>query len=930
MNRKPTYEELEQKVRELEGSLASLRNKTETFRKILDCSPSVICAKDLDGRYTSINKQFENLSGLKSEDVLGKTDFELFPLSIARDSAESDKRVIETGASLEMKGSGPVHGRLSGFTTTKYPLMTEDGDIYGICGISTDITARARAEEALRSREAFLDRVIDQSPFAIWISDAEGVLQHANPTLKKFLNLTDEQLVGKYNVLKDPLVEKQGLTPLVRTVFEEGKTISFKCDWDGNDIPNMDLKGSNSVSIEAAMFPVFNMEGKLTNVVLNWIDITDRKRAEDALRESDAHLRTLIETIPDLIWLKDPDGIYITCNPKFERFFGAKRSEIRGKTDHDFVDKELADFFREKDRAAMAAGKPSVNEEEVTYADDGHRELLETIKTPMYDSKGKLVGVLGVARDITDRKRAEEALRASEREYRSTLDNLLTGVVVHAPDKRVLLGNPEAGNILGLTPGQMAGKEVFDPDWHFVREDLSVMDIEDHPVNRVFLTGEPLYDYVAGVERPDRDCITWVSFNAIPVFSDDGGIEKVVVSFVDITGRRKAEEALRESEARLVRSRKMESLGLLAGGVAHDLNNVLSGIVSYPELLLMDLPEDSKFRKPVETMRKTGHKAVAIVQDLLTVARGVATTMEPLNLNTIVEDYLLSPEFIRLKQYHPAVEIKTELDADLLNLNGSYTHILKIVMNLVSNAAEAMESGGNVMISTMNRYVDRPLKVYDDVNMGEYVVLAVSDEGPGISPDDLERIFEPFYTKKVMGRSGTGLGLAVVWNVVRDHNGYIDVMIDSDGARFELYFPITREERGGKDPSTPVEEYKGDGETILVVDDEEIQREISCNMLNALGYAAKAVSSGEEAVEYLEENSVDLLLLDMIMDPGINGRETYERIIKNHPGQKAVIVSGFAETEDVREAGKSGAGRFVKKPLTLKRLGMAVRDELGK
>ena len=398
----------------------------------------------------------------------------------------------------------------------------------------------------------------------------------------------------------------------------------------------------------------------------------------------------------------------------------------------------------------------------------------------------------------------------------------------------------------------------------------------------------------------------------------------------DIDKRRQAEEALRESEEKLVRSKKMESLGLLAGGVAHDLNNVLSGIVSYPELILMDLPEDSNLRKPIETIQESGHRAAAIVQDLLTVARGVAVTKETLNLNDVVGDYLNSPEFLKLKQFRPAVTVKTNLDTDLLNISGSHVHIRKVVMNLVSNASEAIKGSGNVTISTVNRYVDKPLKGYDEVSIGEYAVLFVSDDGSGISSDDLERIFEPFYTKKVMGRSGTGLGLAVVWNVIQDHKGYIDVTTDENGTTFELYFPITRNKIWKKDMPLSIKDYKGNGEMILVVDDVESQREISCKMLDTLGYKTKAVSSGEEAVEYLKENTVDLILLDMIMDPGINGRETYERIIKIHPNQKAIILSGFAETDSVKETQKLGAGQYIKKPVTLEKIGLAVKEELEK
>jgi len=397
-----------------------------------------------------------------------------------------------------------------------------------------------------------------------------------------------------------------------------------------------------------------------------------------------------------------------------------------------------------------------------------------------------------------------------------------------------------------------------------------------------------------------------------------------------VDNRKRAEEALRESEEKLARSRKMESLGLLAGGVAHDLNNVLSGIVSYPELILMDLPKDSKFRKPIETIQESGHRAASIVQDLLTVARGVAITKEPLNLNDLIGEYLHSPECNKLKHIYPTVTVKTSLDTNLLNIGGSHVHIRKVVMNLMLNASEAIEGSGSVTISTMNRYIDRPLRGYDDVIIGEYVVLSVSDDGSGISSDDLERIFEPFYTKKVMGRSGTGLGLSVVWNVIQDHKGYIDVTSDENGTTFELYFPITREEISGKDLSIPIKDYKGNQETILVVDDMKSQREISCKMLDTLGYKTKAVSSGEEAVEYLKENSVDLILLDMIMDSGINGRETYERIIKIHPKQKAIIVSGFAETDEVKKAQKLGAGKYIKKPVTLERIGVAVKEELEK
>jgi len=396
----------------------------------------------------------------------------------------------------------------------------------------------------------------------------------------------------------------------------------------------------------------------------------------------------------------------------------------------------------------------------------------------------------------------------------------------------------------------------------------------------------------------------------------------------DLTEVKRAQKALLESEEKLARSNKMEAMGLMAGGVAHDLNNILSGIVSYPELLLMDLPEDSPLRNPIKTIQESGMRAADVVEDLLTIARGVASGREVLNINTLVEEYLNSAEHQKLERIHPLSTFKTGLDSELLNITGSASHIKKVLMNLVVNASEAIEGRGTVTVSTINRYLDEPLKGYEDVRTGEYVMLTVSDNGSGISPQDLDRIFEPFYTKKVMGRSGTGLGLAVVWNSMQDHDGYINVKSSEKGTVFELYFPTTREQVADEREQVPLEDYLGHGEKVLVVDDEERQREIASGILTRLGYTAEVVSSGEEAIEYVKEHPVDLILLDMVMPKGINGRKTYEEMIKIHPGQKAIIASGYTKTKEVDLAQESGAGKYIKKPYTLAKLGVAVKEEL--
>ena len=407
--------------------------------------------------------------------------------------------------------------------------------------------------------------------------------------------------------------------------------------------------------------------------------------------------------------------------------------------------------------------------------------------------------------------------------------------------------------------------------------------------------------------------------------------ETVALSIIrNITKNREdAAEKSRLAE-QLRQAQKMEAVGTLAGGVAHDLNNILSGIVSYPELLLLDMAEDHPMHKPLSVIKASGEKAATIVQDLLTLARRGVTVTEVVNLNRILEQYLSSPEWRKLKTYHPDIRMVTRLESRLLNISGSPVHLSKTLMNLIGNAAEAMADGGTIVVSTRNQYIDLPIRGYDDVAEGDYAVLTVSDTGVGISAADMKRIFEPFYTKKVMGRSGTGLGMAVVWGTVKDHNGYIDVQSTKDrGTTITLYIPATRKTLSERDAPVSTADYMGSGQTILVVDDVQDQRDIASSMLRKLNYTVSTVDSGEQALAYLKVHSVDLLVLDMIMEPGIDGLETYRGILQLHPGQKAIIASGFSETERVRSAQKLGAGPYLRKPYTLEQIGLAVKRELS-
>lgn len=400
-------------------------------------------------------------------------------------------------------------------------------------------------------------------------------------------------------------------------------------------------------------------------------------------------------------------------------------------------------------------------------------------------------------------------------------------------------------------------------------------------------------------------------------------------TFQDLTDKKHEEEERRKLEKRLERSEKMESIGLMAGGVAHDLNNILSGVVTYPELILLNLPPDSAIRRPIEEIQKAGRRAAEVVADLLTVARGIAMAMSPINLNTLVGDYLGSAEYSMLKKYHPHVEVTASLDQNLPLVMGSIVHITKSLMNLVTNGAEAINGLGMIAIETCREKISGEQVAVSGLSEGEYVVLSVHDNGPGISPEDQLHIFEPFYSRKITARSGTGLGLAVVWNTMQDHKGIVTVNSSDKGSVFRLFFPVTEQTLTAVEKQATLASLQGNLERILVVDDDGQQLLIAEQLLTALNYNPCIVKSGEAALAALQREPAALVILDMIMSTGMSGLETYRTMLEQFPGQKALIASGFSESVDVQRAKELGASAFVRKPYSIGEMGSAIRQALG-
>ncbi len=434
--------------------------------------------------------------------------------------------------------------------------------------------------------------------------------------------------------------------------------------------------------------------------------------------------------------------------------------------------------------------------------------------------------------------------------------------------------------------------------------------------------------------RTDADqAVTWESFNPLTgkwflnseriVDWPDVPAALLTVG-TNITALKKTEEEKQQLTQSLHQAQKMEAIGVLAGSIAHDLNNILSGVVSYPDLLLATMPAETPLRKPLETIRAAGAKAAKIVQGLLSLSRRGMLVEEPIDLRRLFTDYLESPEYQDALRHNEGVTVMTPQLPEGLVVLGSPAHLSNVLMNLVNNAAEAISGGGVITLALEKFEFSCQPPGFVAWRPGPYARLTVSDTGSGIPLQHQERIFEPFFSSKKPGRSGTGLGLAVVWGTVTDHHGYIEVASsEGQGTRFQVYLPLVDSNKHQKAPGKMMP-IQGQGQTILVVDDDEQQRQIASEILLHLGYKVRAAESGEAAISILQDTPFDLVILDMLMPPGIDGLETYKRICDFHPGQKAIIVSGFSRSDRAKEALALGVLQYVQKPYALAKISDAV------
>jgi PAS domain S-box-containing protein len=945
----------------------ALRETAEELQGLIQASPAAIISFDPDGNVTLWNPAAERLFGWREAEVLGQ-----FLPYISDDKREEHRALREsvlrgegfTGVEVRRRRKD---GSTVDISVSTAPMRDAEGNITGIMSVNVDITERARQTREIKllnrlysvlsrvsqavvratSPGMFLEQacreVVEGGGFLLsWIGYVEPMTNAVVPTA--FWGGIGEYVQG-ITVYADNRPE--GCGPTGTCIRQQRTVVHNDFLHDPQNLPWRDRATPFGIA-SAAAFPI-ERAGRVWGALTIYSDEVDRfgdedvnllekvagdigfaldnldrefqrKLAEELLLETKELLSIFIRHSPFYAYIKEvtpSESRVMQASDNYLEMIGIRGSEMIGKTMPELFPVDFAAKITTDDWAVVSSGTVSNHEESLNGRD------YTTIKFPIM-LEGKTL-LAGYTIDITEQKRTEKELREMTGRLNLATASAKAGVWDWNLEANEMIWDDRMFELYGLTRENFPGGiEAWQQGLH---PDDSSRAIEEC---QAALDGQRDFNTEFRVRHPDGT-VVHIEANGLVLRDEKGKPLRMIGLNIDVTERKHAEEARRSLEERLQRAEKMEALGTLAGGVAHDLNNVLGVVVGYSEMLLDDFGDPSSVKSDATEILKAGQRAAGIVQDLLTLTRRGVQSRKVLNLNRIIMDCQKTPEFANVLSYHSNIEIKMDLESDLLNVSGSSIHLGKSFMNLISNAAEAMPNGGTLTVKSANVYLDKPISGYDEVREGDYVVLSVSDTGEGIPASDLKRIFEPFYTKKVMGRSGTGLGLAVVWGTVKDHHGYVNLESEEGkGTTFTLYFPVTREEISAEQVSVPVAEYMGNGESILIVDDVKEQRQIAAKMLTKLKYMVATVSGGAEAVEYLKQNAVDLVVLDMIMDPGMDGLDTYRKILEVHPHQKAIIVSGFSETERVSTAKALGAGAYVKKPYVLEKLGLAVRNELDR
>jgi PAS domain S-box-containing protein len=764
-------------------------------------------------------------------------------------------------------------------------------------------------QRKLKESEQWLATTLKSIGDAVIATDTGKLITFMNPVAEALTGWKQQEAIGKplkkvFKVINGK-TGKQADDPVAK-VLREGVIVGLA------NHTVLIAKDGTKRSVDDSGAPIIDDKGKIIGVVLVFRDITERKITVEQLRASEEINRSVVDNINVGIALISRNMEMLALNNQMKKWY----------PDIDISQKPVCyKAFNKPARSDLCPDCPvyiTLNDGEVhesvldRIADNKVRNY-RVISSPLKDKKGKIIAAIEMIEDITEQKKAQEALQRSEIKYRELVQNANSIILRMDSQGNVTFFNEFAQQFFGYTEDEILGKKVVGtivPTTDRAGRDLAAMirDIGLNPENHVSNENENM--------RKDGARI-WVAWTNKAIYDKDGNIVEILCVGIDVTERKLLEK-------QLLQALKMESIGTLAGGVAHDFNNLLMGILGNVSLMQINTDPANPNCNRLKSIEKQVESGSKLTSQLLGYARKGRYELKPINLNLLVKD--TSELFGRTRK---DISIYLELSPDLFAVEADKGQIEQVLWNLYVNAADAMPGGGDFILKTFNTdhknmkgrlYVPKP---------GKYVELSVTDTGIGMDNEIRQRIFDPFFTTKEMGR-GTGLGLASAYGIVKGHDGYIDVESrKGEGTTFSIYFPAS-EKKIAKAVKITEKLLKGT-ETVLLVDDEEIILDIGRDLLKAMGCKTLTARGGHEAIELYQNNQdeIDIIILDMIM-PNMSGGDVYDRMKEINPDIKVLLSSGYSINDQATDILSRGCNGFIQKPFTINELSAAIRQILDK
>ncbi|MHB8834219.1 MAG: PAS domain S-box protein [Candidatus Methylomirabilia bacterium] len=810
-------------------------------------------------------------------------------------------------------GAGDLEAAL---TLPRSRLYTGEDELDRVAGTVSAMAASLRAAFGeLESQKARLAVTLRSIGDGVITTDTRGLVTMMNAAAEDLTGWTQESAAGRPLAEVFPIVDEGTHTmsdnPVTR-VLQTGGVVELV-----NHTALVRRDGSEIVIADSAA-PIRERGGDIVGVVLVFRDVTARKRAEAELRKSEEIFSHFMEHSPIYVFFKDENIRSLRLSRNYEALLGKPLAELLGKNMDDLFPSELAKSMVADDMRVLREGR------EVTVDEDLNGRVYRTIKFPVLLEAG-LRCLAGYTIDVTDQKREQESLARLNRNHELILGSVAEGILGLDLQGNHTFVNPVAARLLGYEAEELLGRNSHEI-WHHTKPDGTPCPGETCQVSAAYRDGVVGRAASDVFWRKDGTCFP-VEYVSTPSW-EQGRLVGAVVTFSDITGRLRSAEEQARLEEQLRQAQKMEAVGRLAGGVAHDFNNLTAIVLGYGEMLLGRLPPEDQLRKYAEQIVEAGRRSAALTRQLLAFSRKQTLQPEVLDLNALLENL----EKMLGRLIGEDVELEFKLAAGLGRVTADPGQIEQVVTNLVLNARDAMPHGGRLTIETADVLIDALYSQgHESVVPGRYVLLALTDSGCGMDKATMARLFEPFFTTKEKGK-GTGLGLATTYGIVKQSGGYIWAYSEPGrGATFKIYLPRTEARPEARAVETGGEVPRGRGERVLLVEDEAPLRALCETVLTQLGYRVSAAGSGPEALVLVREQGLvpDLLVTDVIM-PGMSGAVLAQRLRGNRPGLRVLYMSGYPD-EAIAPHGILDAGTpFIQKPFTERTLALKLREALGK